>query len=528
MHKLIRSILSLLTITLPGVAAQAEGTAPRLVVGIHIDQLKTDYLDWFKDGFTEDGLKRMLEKGIVYRTVDYGFPRRDEASASASLACGTTPSRHGIVSNTWYDRATATVVSSVYDPNWMGNYTLSTTSPRYLEASTLGDELKKATKQAGKVFSVGVSAEAAILSAGHEADGVYWMDDESGKWCTSTYYNYMPMWLQQINDQRSMSGLIDQTSWTPLKPLDFYTLLPYESTPTLFEYWLGKYGKDKFKAFKETPMVNEEVCRVGLKVLEQEQLGLDDNPDYLVINFKASGHLDKDRPISTVEMQDIYLRLDAEIGRIIEAVDSQVGLDRVMIYVVGTGTPIEPAVELSGNRSYHGNFYTDRCISLLNLYLMAIYGEERWISTWHNQQIYLNRELIEKRDLDLDNFSQKAAAFLGEFSGVQRVISNRQLTSGTYDNTLISYRNGINSAHSGDFFLEIQPGWNIRHNSALPDYQVRYEAMPTSLLVLGNTLKPTTVTTPVSVGDIATTLSKVFRIRPPNACEGNVLWELLP
>lgn len=528
MHKLLRSILSLLTITLPAMTVGAASTAPRLVVGIHIDQLKTDYLDWFKEGFSEDGLKRMLEKGIVYRSVNYDFPRRDEASASASLACGTTPSRHGIVSNAWFDRATGSVVSSVYDPEWMGHYTSSTTSPKQLKASTLGDELKKATKQAGKVFSIGISAEAAILSAGHEADGVYWIDDQNGQWCTSTYYNYMPWWLQQVNDQRSISGLIDQTSWKPLKPLSFYTFLPYESTPTLFEYWLGKYGKDKFKAYKETPMVNEEVCRIGLKALELEQLGLDDNPDYLVLNLKASGHLDKGRTISSVEIQDIYLRLDAEIGRIINAVDRQVGLENAMIYVVGTGMPAEPAVELSGNRSYHGNFYPDRCASLLNLYLMAIYGEERWISTWDNQQIYLNRDLIEKKGLDLDAFSQKAATFLGEFSGVQRVISNRIVASGTYDNTLMAYRNGINPAHSGDFFLEIQPGWNIRHNSAVTDYQVRYEANPTSLLVVGNSLKTSIMSTPVSVGDIATTLSKVFRIRPPNACEGNTLRELLP
>jgi len=527
MHKLLRSILSLLTITLPGLTVGAVGTVPRLVVGIHIDQLRTDYLDWFKEGFTEDGLKKMLQKGVVYRSVGYDFPRPDEASASASLACGTTPSRHGIVSNSWFDRTSGTVVSCVYDPEWMGNYTSSTTSPNQLKASTLGDELKQATKQAGKVFSIGISPESAILSAGHEADGVFWIDDQNGQWCTSTYYNYMPWWLQQINDQRSISGLIDQTSWKPLKPLNYYQLLPYESTPTVFEYWLGKYGKDKFKAYKETPMVNEEVCRIGLKTLELEKLGSDDIPDYLVLNLRASGNLDKNRAISSVEIQDIYLRLDAEIGKIIEAVDRQVGLENALIYVVGTGIPKEPAVELSGNRSYHGNFYPDRCTSLLNLYLMAIYGDERWISTWNDQQIYLNRDLIEKKDLDLDAFSQKAAAFLGEFSGVQRVISNRIVASGTYDNTLMMYRNGINPAHSGDFFLEVQPGWNIRHNSAVTDYQVRYDANPTTLMVIGGSLKPTTISTPVSVGDIATTLSKVFRIRPPNACEGTVLKELL-
>jgi len=528
MLKWLRSIVGLLTITLPGLATGATGTAPRLVVGIHVDQLRSDYLTWFKEGFSEDGLKKMAQNGVVYPAVTYGFPKPDAAAATASLVSGTTPSRHGIVSNAWFDRESGTVVSCVYDPQWMGNYTSGTASPKYLMASTIGDELKMATKQAGKVFSIGISAETAILSGGHEADGVFWMDDETGKWCTSTYYNYMPWWLQQINDQRNLSGILDQTSWKPLFPLSYYTLMPYQTTPSLFEYWLGKYGKDKFKAFKETPMVNEEVCRVGLKAIEQERLGTDEIPDYVVLNLSASGHLESGRPLSAIESQDIYLRLDAEIGRLIDAVDRQVGLEHALIYLIGTGAASEPAIELSGNRSYHTEFFTDRCVSLLNLYLMAIFGDEKWVSVWNNQQIYLNRTLIDKKGLDLDAVSQKAAAFLSEFSGVQRVVSNRIVASGTYDNTLITYRNGINPAHSGDFFLEIQPGWNIRHNGAEKDVQVRYDAYTTTLLLYGNGLKSATVNQPISVGDIATSLSKVFRIRPPNACEGSPLVALIP
>lgn len=523
MHKFLRSVLGLLSIALPGLASGATGQTPRLVVGIHIDQLKAEYLEWFKEGFSEDGLKKMLQGGMVFQSVTYGFPNPDAASATASLLTGTTPSRHGIIGQSWYDRATGTIVSCVFDPEWLGNYTSSTTSPKQLMASTLGDELKIATNQQAKVFSIGLSAESSILAGGHEADGVFWLDDATGNWCTSTYYNYMPWWLQQINDQRNMSGLVDQTSWRPLYPLSRYQLFPYQSSPNVFEYWLGKYGKNKFKAFKETPMVNEEVNRVALKTLEQERLGTDDVPDYLAIQYKASGHLDEGRSLSVVEVQDIYLRLDAEIGTLLDAIDRQVGLEHTLIYLIGTGAPSYPAVELTGNRSYHGDFHTDRCTSLLNLYLMALYGDHPWVSGWHDKQLYLDRSLIEKQGLDLDQVTQKAAAFLGEFSGVQRVISSRVLASGTYDNTLLPYRNAVYPAHSGDFILELQPGWNIRHGGNGKDVQVRYEAYTTSLLLYGASCTPQRIVDPISVGDIAATLSAVFRIRPPNACEGKRL-----
>ncbi|MDP4277524.1 MAG: alkaline phosphatase family protein [Bacteroidota bacterium] len=526
MNKFLRSLIGILTITVPGMAVEATGATPRLVVGIHIDQLRTDYLDWFKDGFSEDGLKKMLQNGIVYRSINYDYPNPDAASATASIVTGASPSRHGIIASRWFDRASHNVISCVFDPSYLGNYTSSTASPKYLIATTLGDELKDATNNQSKVFSIGISAESAIVSGGHKADGVFWMDDNSGQWCTSTFYNYMPWWMQRINDQENQSGTMDQTAWQPLYPLNFYRYMPYQTNPTLFEYWLGKYGKDKFKAFKETPMANAEVCKIGLETIEKEHLGTDDIPDYLILNLNASGYLENSKKMSAVETQDIYFRLDQEIGKVIDAVDRQVGLENALIYIVGTGAPKNPATDAASTATYGGDFYPDRCTSLLNLYLMAIYGDEKWVSGYYNQQIYLNRTLIDKKKIDFDEISTKASEFLGEFSGVQRVIRNRQFVTGSYDSSLNSYRKGLFPAHSGDFRLDLQPGWNIRNDNQEKDLQVRYEAYTTSMIVYGANLKAQTITRPVSSSDIATTLSKVFKIRPPNASEGSLLKEL--
>ena len=53
--------------------------------------------------------------------------------------------------------------------------------------STVGDELKMSGQQS-KVIGVSIKDRAAILPAGHMADGAYWFDDKSGHWVTSTYY----------------------------------------------------------------------------------------------------------------------------------------------------------------------------------------------------------------------------------------------------------------------------------------------------------------------------------------------------
>ena len=61
-------------------------------------------------------------------------------------------------------------------------------SPVNLQASTFSDELEMATNQKAKVFGVGLKDNSAILSAGHAADGVYWFDNTTGTWMSSTYY----------------------------------------------------------------------------------------------------------------------------------------------------------------------------------------------------------------------------------------------------------------------------------------------------------------------------------------------------
>ena len=157
---------------------------------------------------------------------------------------------------------------------------------------------------------------------------------------------------------------------------------------------------------------------------------------------------------------------------------------------------------------------------------MAIYGNEKWVSAWNNQQIYLDRSLIEKKGINYDEISLKAAEFLGEFSGVRRVVRNRKLLTGEYDTALSQIRNGVYFERSGDFYIEIQPGWNIRNNDNERDLQVRYGTYKTTLAFFGSGVKPQKIMSPVSSEDIAPTLSKVFRIRPPNANEGSILQEM--
>ena len=77
--------------------SQSLQPAPRLVVNITIDQLRTDYIEAFSPYYGTDGFKKILTKGRVYEAASYAFTPLDRASAIASIHTGTTPYYNNIV-----------------------------------------------------------------------------------------------------------------------------------------------------------------------------------------------------------------------------------------------------------------------------------------------------------------------------------------------------------------------------------------------------------------------------------------------
>ena len=128
MKGLLTSLITVLTFT--GLQAQSLPAAPKLVVGLTIDQLRTDYLEAFSSLYGEKGFKRLWKEGRVFHNAEYTFCGIDRASAIAAIYSGTTPSMNGIISQRWMDASTLRPVNSTDDTAFMGYYTcLLYTSP---------------------------------------------------------------------------------------------------------------------------------------------------------------------------------------------------------------------------------------------------------------------------------------------------------------------------------------------------------------------------------------------------------------
>lgn len=525
-RKILTSLIAILAVT----NMEAQQATPKLVVCITVDQLRGDYIEYFYHTLGERGFKRLMNEGLVYNNVRFEFSNLDEASAFATLFTGSNPCFNGIAGSRTYDFEKSREISVLNDEEYLGNYTKERYSPKKLISSTIGDELKIASKGRSDVYSIAPDAESAILSAGHAANGAFWMDNYNGKWATTTFYKGIPWYVDRYNNgPESLSSRLNQMVWTPSNTNETYGAFPYVLDDLPFKYTFKENTKDCFFNLKTSPYINKEINRLALQFIEYGGFGTRGVPDMLAVTYYAGNYHGNMNKEYTREIQDTYFQLDKDIEELLDKIDKKVGLKNTLVVFTGSGYYKSREEYPDGMNLINGEFHPKRCIALLNMYLMAIYGQQsNWVTGYYNNQIYLNRKAIEDAKLDLIAVQEKAADFLREFSGIQYVTSENVLRVGNWNDRTSKYLNGTHISTRGDIIIELQPGWvfNYDDNAKKTPEVVRNNAVLTPLIFMGNGIKPERIYRDIKAVEIAPTITHVLRIRPPNASNTLPLREL--
>ena len=517
MRKFITSLIAVFVVA--NLQAQQQH-APKLIVCITIDQLRGDYLDYFKGFFGEQGFKRLLNNGIVYRHVQFEFSSIEQASAFATIFTGANPCYHSITGNKRYDFEKELEQSSVYDSYFLGNYTRDNFSPKNLLSSTIGDELKDASNGASKVYAIAPDVESAIISAGHAADGAFWLDNYNGKWATTTYYKNVPTFVEKMNSgAESLSSRLSSLAWSPMLTTDQYSALPYISDKKQYRYTFNEKEVGCYPRFKTSPLINKEVNKLAIEFINSGDLGAHPTPDMLFVTYHGGNFSDVQDKMYTQEVQDVYFQLDQCIAELLNVIDKKVGFDKTLIVVTGTGYYTDTEVIPDGPNTTGGTFSPKQCIWLLNSYLRLIYGTKDWITGYYNQQIFLNKKTIDDEKIDLATIQNKAAEFVADFSGVQQVVTDATLRSGNWNEGSAALHYGTYHKGRGDLIIELKPGWGVENSMTGQKENVkRNNAVITPILFFGHGLKPARVERSVYATEIAPTITSILRIRAPNAC----------
>ncbi len=480
---------------------------PRLVVNITIDQLRSDYLEAYAPLYSANGFRKLLEQGKVYENASYPMQETDRASAVSTVITGTVPYYHSIIGQRWIERETLRPILCTETLRQNG-----TPSPAQLSVSTLGDELKVATNGEARVFAIAPFCDAAILTAGHAADGALWLDEQTGQWMTSQYYsNQTDVPLLSFNKINEISDNINHLFWTPLGQ---------EAKPD-FKYTFK--DNKKYQEYQTSALINNHMTDWALLCANHQMMGADMIPDLLCLTYYAGPYNHRPMTECQQEMRDTYLRLDRSISQLITRLETSIGAGNVLFVLTGTGYCDPEYTDYARYRIPTGTFYINRAANLLNMYFGALWGQERYIETWFGNQLYINHKLLEQKHISLSDFSQRAKEFLVQMEGVRNVYTTLQLLGG--DSSLMTkIRNGFHPSHSGDILIEVAPGWQLQNEETGENRMSQTPALAFPIVFYGAGIQPERILTPVTTDRIAPTISRAIRIRAPNACTAEPLF----
>ena len=454
-------------ITSNPVKSQPKRFYPKLVVNITIDQLRSDYIEDFYPFYGDNGFKKLLAGGTVYENVQYSFFPIDRASSIASIMTGTSPSMNGITGSTWLNKKSLFPVDCVEDDRYSSN-TIPT--PKNLLVTTVNDELKIATDNKAIVFSIAKERDAAIMSGGHAADGAFWIDKDLKAWCSSSYYS--------------------------------------KKIPN----WLASYNSLYSNGFTENN-INSNITSVALQCIESTGMGLDETPDMLSLTYDVKASENK----TGLQLRNTYTGLDRELEKLISKIEQRLGADNVLFVVTSTGYCDEKEIDYDKYKIPNGTFYINRTTNLLNMYLGAIYGQDKYVESCFYNQIFLNQELIEQKRINADELLSKAQSFLLLNEGVGDVYTSKDLI--LYKNSGNSkIGNWYNPNKCGDIVVEVYPGWKLLNEDNQQQYTSRANTVNFPIIFYGAGIGSAKITTPVTTDRIAPTVAKFIRIRAPNAC----------
>lgn len=528
-----------LTIIL-GFGQVSNDLTPRLVIGITIDHMRADYINRYWDSFQNGGFKRLVSGGAVCNNVRTDIHNLKTSTVISTLTSGTYPSEHGIVGDKWYKQLTQEEVFAVTDKFYLtlgSDSDEGCVSARQLKVFNLGDMLKQQSNLKSKVFSVALNANAAVLSAGHVADGAYWYDKSTGNFITSSYFiDQFPDWIIEFNNKK-FADLYLQREWDLLLPESSYKA-GFEDAYVLedgfykkwnvFPYDLQKISSSQpfpKEFIKATPFGNKMIRDFCVQLISQENLGMDNNTDLLNINFSTLDYANKWFNPNSVEIQETYLRLDTEIASLLSYLDKTMGKDNYLVYLTAASTSNYPVKILKDDFNFDAKeFKPESAMALLRAYLNAMYGVGEWIQMYSEEQVYLNHNLIEKKEKPLNEMRQATAHFLNQFTGVKSAVSANLIESGNLNNPRFKVlENSYCVQRSGDILLLLDEGWYPTYRYNQVDYSTENKF---PLLFYGMYVKPGKIDKAVELIDVVPTVCKFIKILPPDDAKGNVLTEI--
>jgi predicted AlkP superfamily pyrophosphatase or phosphodiesterase len=513
----------------PQPAAPRQSAArPKLVVFIAIDQMRADYLERYADLYSK-GLKRLTHDGAWFKRAAYPYLNTVTCAGHSTLGTGTLPYKHGMVLNQWYDRETKKTVAcnddaSVKEVSY-GNFNGPGDSAKNMQMPTLAELMHRNGK--ARVATMSIKARSAIGLAGHEADSVVWLD-ERGAWETSTAYSQAPVdWMSAFVKGNPVTRDANKV-WERSLPTGRYQFTDEgtgEGKPngwsTTFPHPLGAAGDSAYLAhWVQSPFANDYLGEMAESAIDALHLGKGPAIDFLGVSFSSLDVVGHAFGPKSHEVQDVLVRLDATLGRLLEYLDENVGAGN---YVLGLSAD-HGVADVPEQISNGGRQVGTVIAAAVEAALKPLLGGGSFVAANAYTDVYLKKEAADKLKSDPRVFAAIRDALL-RVSGIARVLKADEVASPAARTSTdpqvraaaLSYFPG----RSGDIIIIPKENWllaaSVTTHGTLYPYDQRVP-----VLFYGAGIRPGAYNDPATPADVATTLGSIVGVSLPSP-DGQVL-----
>lgn len=517
-------------------STSGRASRPKLVVLLVVDQLRVDYLTEYAGHFTS-GLRRLTREGAWFKEGAYPYLNTVTCAGHSTIATGTFPYAHGMILNNWLDRATGAL------PYCTDDASAKDVSYNGLDPAPVGDSAAKMLRPAlgeqihargGRAVALSLKPRSAVPIAGQKADAVIWFDDRGG-WTTSSAFAREPIpFLKQFIDANPVTGDYDKV-WERSLDAAAYRHEDEgkgEGKPagwtTLFPHPLGAPGGQPDRAFysrwQRSPFSDEYLARMAMAAVDALGLGQKETTDFLGVSFSALDLVGHAYGPRSHEVQDLLVRLDRTIGRLLDYLDQTVGAGN---YVVGFssdhGVADIPDQTGRGGRQSGGQVAE----ALMKVLVPALGGGKHVVATAYTD-IYLSPEADTRLDGD-GRLRITAMNALTRLPAVERVFRAEDLASEkartSSDPVKRAAALSFHEGRSGDLIIVPKRHWLLASSVTTHGTHHEYDQR-VPVIVFGASVKPGEYGAEASPADLVPTLAAVSGVTISKT-DGRVLEEAL-
>jgi predicted AlkP superfamily pyrophosphatase or phosphodiesterase len=532
---------------------------PKLVVLLVVDQMRADYVEKFRSQWT-GGLKRLVEAGAWFRDAAYPYATTETCVGHSTISTGAFPATHGIVSNSWWDRDLGKSVTCTYDPKAKNSAYGGASfkdgdsesdekqggnSGNRLAVPSFADELRFQSGTPTRVVTFSLKARAAISLAGHQADGVVWLDDSTGAWVTSNRFGMLPFLDDHVmkNPVRKDYG----KTWNLQLDRKNYLYTGEAVGAVAPDGWGHSFphplrgkaaGPDPdgafYKQWKTSPFADAYLTQLAELTIDQLGLGKAGGTDFLGIAYSTldyAGHAFGPR---SWEVQDILVQLDKDLADLFTHLDKVVGRGN---YVVALSAdhgvmPIPEDMQTSGADA--GLLHLPDVQDSIEKALESFNYPKPSVARIVGSEVFFANGVYEK--LASDPKALKAVLdAIRTVPGVAAVYRAEELQNrpATQSPTVRAFANSYFPGRSGDLFIVPKPYWLV--DGAPPGKTRSYGTSHVSpynydqhvpVLLMGFGIQPGQYFQSITPADIAPTFAALCGITLSSR-DGHVLAEAL-